>query len=44
MSKDRLKKSGVDKIDYHIPERYTREELIVTLDNVSTKELVDDSL
>lgn len=28
---DRLYKAGVEKIDYHIPERYTREQLIAAL-------------
>jgi hypothetical protein len=28
---DRLYKAGVDKIDYHIPERFTREQLITAL-------------
>ncbi|MBX8495243.1 zeta toxin family protein [Pseudomonas cichorii] len=30
---DRLYKAGVDKIDYHIPERYTRDLLMATLGN-----------
>ncbi|MBI6853384.1 zeta toxin family protein [Pseudomonas cichorii] len=32
---DRLYKANVDKIDYHIPERYTREELVASLENAA---------
>lgn len=30
---NRLYKAGIDKIDYHIPERFTREQLKATLEN-----------
>ena len=32
---DRLYKAGVDKIDYHIPERFTRDQLIAALGHVT---------
>ena len=35
---NRLYKAGVDKIDYHIPERYTREQLKATLENPQRSE------
>lgn len=30
---DRLYKAGVEKIDYHIPERFTREQLVAAIGN-----------
>ena len=32
---DRLYKAGIDKIDYHIPERFTRDQLIAALGHVT---------
>lgn len=39
----RLYKAGVDRIDYHIPERYTRDELAAALENVSPQEPVNEA-
>ncbi|WP_122544540.1 zeta toxin family protein [Pseudomonas viridiflava] len=39
----RLYKAGMDRIDYHIPERYTRDELAAALENVSPQEPVNEA-